>query len=71
MRAAVDTNILAYAEGVNGVERRQAALGILIASPRSCPTTRSQSMRSRRLRGPFAAFCWSIPTPTASGWLQG
>jgi predicted nucleic acid-binding protein len=29
MRAAVDTNVLAYAEGVNGFEPRQAALGIL------------------------------------------
>jgi predicted nucleic acid-binding protein len=33
MRAAVDTNILAYAEGVNGFEPRQAALGILRRLP--------------------------------------
>ena len=33
MRAAVDTNILAYAEGVNGVVRRQAALEILRRLP--------------------------------------
>ena len=31
--AAVDTNILAYAEGVNGFEPRQAALGILRRLP--------------------------------------
>jgi predicted nucleic acid-binding protein len=33
MRAAVDTNILAYAEGVNGFDRRQAALDILRRLP--------------------------------------
>jgi predicted nucleic acid-binding protein len=33
VRAAVDTNILAYAEGVNGFEPRQAALGILRRLP--------------------------------------
>jgi predicted nucleic acid-binding protein len=29
MRVALDTNILAYAEGVNGADRKQAALSIL------------------------------------------
>lgn len=29
MKAALDTNILAYAEGVNGLDRRQAALKLL------------------------------------------
>lgn len=29
MRVALDTNILAYAEGVNGADRKQAALNIL------------------------------------------
>jgi predicted nucleic acid-binding protein len=33
MRAAVGTNILAYAEGVNGLEPRRAALGILRRLP--------------------------------------
>jgi predicted nucleic acid-binding protein len=33
MRAAIDTNILAYAEGVNGFERRQEALDILRRLP--------------------------------------
>ena len=29
MRAAIDTNILVYAEGMNGLDRRQAALNVL------------------------------------------
>jgi predicted nucleic acid-binding protein len=29
MRIALDTNVLAYAEGVNGAERKEAALAIL------------------------------------------
>lgn len=33
MRAAIDTNILAYAEGVNGVDRRQLALNVLRRLP--------------------------------------
>lgn len=33
MRLALDTNILAYAEGVNGADRRDAALTLLRALP--------------------------------------
>ena len=34
MRAALDTNILAYAEGVNGMEAKRAALSLLRPLPR-------------------------------------
>lgn len=33
MRVALDTNILAYAEGINGVEMRKTALGLLQQLP--------------------------------------
>ena len=33
MNVAVDTNVLAYAEGVNGVKHRDVALGLLQALP--------------------------------------
>jgi len=33
MRTAIDTNILVYAEGVNGLDRRQAALNVLRRLP--------------------------------------
>ena len=33
MRTAIDTNILVYAEGVNGLDRRQAALNLLRRLP--------------------------------------
>ena len=33
MRVALDTNILAYAEGVNGAKRRSAALGLVHRLP--------------------------------------
>ncbi|HEX4067145.1 MAG TPA: PIN domain-containing protein [Acidobacteriaceae bacterium] len=33
MKAALDTNILAYAEGVNGAERKKAALDLIDAFP--------------------------------------
>lgn len=33
MNVAVDTNVLAYAEGVNGTKNRDAALGLLQALP--------------------------------------
>ena len=33
MRIALDTNVLAYAEGVNGVERRDAALALIRRAP--------------------------------------
>jgi predicted nucleic acid-binding protein len=33
MRAALDTNVLAYAEGVNGAERKNAALELIAALP--------------------------------------
>ncbi len=29
MRGALDTNVLAYAEGTNGVERKEAALRLI------------------------------------------
>lgn len=35
MRVALDTNVLAYAEGVNGVERRTQALGLIERLPGS------------------------------------
>ncbi|MBV9566542.1 MAG: PIN domain-containing protein [Hyphomicrobiales bacterium] len=34
MRVALDTNVLAYAEGVNGVERRDAALALIRRLPK-------------------------------------
>ncbi len=33
MRIALDTNVLAYAEGINGVERRDAALALIRRVP--------------------------------------
>ena len=33
MRTAIDTNILVYAEGVNGLDRPQAALNVLRRLP--------------------------------------
>lgn len=33
MRVALDTNVLAYAEGTNGAERRDAALGLIDGMP--------------------------------------
>ena len=33
MRVALDTNVLAYAEGTNGVERKTAALGLIQRLP--------------------------------------
>lgn len=33
MRAALDTNVLAYAEGINGAERRDAALALIHRLP--------------------------------------
>ena len=33
MRVALDTNVLAYAEGINGVERRDAALALIHRLP--------------------------------------
>ena len=33
MRAALDTNILAYAEGINGAERKKQALGLVEQLP--------------------------------------
>ncbi len=33
MKVALDTNVLAYAEGVNGVERRDAALALIRCLP--------------------------------------
>jgi len=38
MRVALDTNVLAYAEGVNGVERRDAALAFIRRVPREATT---------------------------------
>lgn len=35
MRVALDTNVLAYAEGVNGLERRTQALGLIERLPGS------------------------------------
>lgn len=35
MRVALDTNVLAYAEGVNGTERRQVALDLLRRLPQA------------------------------------
>lgn len=34
MRIALDTNVLAYAEGINGVERRDAAVSLIRRLPR-------------------------------------
>ena len=33
MRVALDTNILAYAEGVNGAERRESTLDLILKLP--------------------------------------
>ena len=33
MKAALDTNVLAYAEGVNGAQRRDAALALIRRLP--------------------------------------
>lgn len=42
MRTALDTNILAYAEGVNGAERRDAALGLVQRLPQQATVIPAQ-----------------------------
>jgi predicted nucleic acid-binding protein len=44
MRVALDTNILAYAEGVNGVERKRAALELLQKLPQDSVVLPAQTL---------------------------
>jgi predicted nucleic acid-binding protein len=44
VNAALDTNILAYAEGVNGLDRRQAALQLLGRLPTPAALVPAQAL---------------------------
>lgn len=76
MRAAIDTNILAYAEGVNGPERRQLALNVLRGLPEATALLPVQALGELynvlvRKAGCAAADArtrivgWSMSYPTA------
>ena len=42
MRVALDTNVLAYAEGINGAERRDAALALIRRLPQEAAVVPAQ-----------------------------
>jgi predicted nucleic acid-binding protein len=42
VRVALDTNVLAYAEGINGAERRDAALGLIRRLPQDAAVVPAQ-----------------------------
>jgi predicted nucleic acid-binding protein len=42
LRVALDTNVLAYAEGINGAERRHAALGLIRQLPHEAAVVPAQ-----------------------------
>lgn len=76
MRAAIDTNILAYAEGVNGLERRRQALNVLRRLPEAAALLPVQALGELynvlvRKAGCAAADArarlvgWSMSYPTA------
>ena len=44
MRVALDTNVLAYAEGINGAERRDAALAIIRRLPQEAAVVPAQAL---------------------------
>lgn len=52
MRIALDTNVLAYAEGVNGAAKKRAALEIIGKLPRG-----STFYRSRGWESFFTCWC--------------
>jgi len=56
MRTAIDTNILVYAEGVNGLDRRQAALNVLRRLPTAAALVPIQAL---------GELYWSMSYPTA------
>ena len=76
MRTAIDTNILVYAEGVNGLDRRQAALNVLRRLPATAALLPIQALGELynvlvRKAGYAAADArarlvgWSMSYPTA------
>ena len=44
MRVALDTNLLAYAEGVNGPDKQEAALALITRLPRAAVVIPAQAL---------------------------
>ena len=74
MKAALDTNILVYAEGVNGLDRRRAALQLLERLPTSATLVPVQALgelynvlvrKARRSEARTRIVAWSTGFVTA------